>query len=70
LTNFSINIATPEDLISLKLVSNREQDGLDARKIVEIQRENLDVEYLRTWSEILGIKLESFIKWSDPGSAK
>ena len=62
LTDFSINIATPEDLIILKLLSNREQDGLDARKILEIQRENLDMEYLQTWSEKLGIKIESFIK--------
>lgn len=55
LTDFSINIATPEDLIILKLLSNREQDGVDARKILEIQRENLDMEYLRTWSEKFGI---------------
>ena len=42
LTDFSVNISTPEDLIILKLVSGREQDRLDAGKILDIQRENLD----------------------------
>ena len=55
LTDFSVNIATPEDLIILKLVSGREQDRLDARKIRDIQRENLDWVYLQMWSEKLGI---------------
>jgi len=55
LTDFSVNIATPEDLIILKLLSGREQDRLDARKILDIQRENLDWVYLQTWSEKLGI---------------
>ena len=55
LTDFSVNIATPEDLIILKLLSGREQDRLDARKILNIQRENLDWVYLQTWSEKLGI---------------
>jgi hypothetical protein len=55
LADFSVNISTPEDLIILKLVSGREQDRLDARKILDIQRENLDWDYLQTWSEKLGI---------------
>lgn len=56
LTGFSVNISTPEDLIILKLVSGREQDRLDARKILNIQRENLDLDYLQTWLEKLGVK--------------
>jgi predicted nucleotidyltransferase len=55
LTDFLLNIATPEDLIILKLLSGRQQDRLDARKILEIQKDNLDMDYLRTWSEKLGI---------------
>lgn len=58
LTDFSVNISTPEDLIILKLVSGREQDRLDARKILDIQRENLDIDYLRKWLEKLGVKFE------------
>jgi len=53
--DFSVNISSPEDLIILKLLSGREQDRLDARKILDIQRENLDWVYLQTWSEKLGI---------------
>ena len=58
LTGFSINISTPEDLIILKLVSGREQDRLDARKILNIQKENLDIDYLQTWLEKLGVKFK------------
>lgn len=58
LTDFSVNISTPEDLIILKLVSGRDQDRLDARKIRDIQRENLDIDYLRKWLEKLGVKFE------------
>ena len=58
LTGFSINISTPEDLIILKLVSGREQDRLDARKILDIQKENLDIDYLQTWLEKLGVKFK------------
>lgn len=57
LANFSVNITTPEDLIILKLLSGRRQDNLDVEKIFEIQRENLDMEYIRKWSEKLGIRL-------------
>lgn len=53
--DFPINIATPEDLIILKLLSERQQDRLDAEGILEMQRENLDMEYIKKWSERLGI---------------
>jgi predicted nucleotidyltransferase len=55
--DFSVNIVTPEDLIILKLLSYREQDKLDAKKIFEIQREHLDLEYIKKWSEKLGVEL-------------
>lgn len=55
--NISINIPTPEDLIILKFLSGREQDRLDAKKIIKIQKGNLDMEYLKKWSKEFGIKL-------------
>lgn len=57
LNGFSVKITSPEDMIILKLLSGREQDRLDAEKILEIQKGNLDMDYLQTWSEKLGIKI-------------
>jgi predicted nucleotidyltransferase len=54
---FSVNVATPEDLIILKLLSGREQDNLDAKKILEIQKGHLDKKHLQKWENKLGIKL-------------
>ncbi|MBI5188176.1 MAG: hypothetical protein HZA07_03760 [Nitrospirae bacterium] len=53
--DFSVNISTPEDLIILKLLSGREQDRLDAEKILEMQKGYIDMEYMQRWSEKLGI---------------
>ena len=53
--DFSVNISSPEDLILLKLLSGREQDRLDAEKIIKIQKENLDMEYMKKWLQRLGI---------------
>jgi len=58
LSDFVLNIATPEDLIILKLLSGREQDKLDAMKILQIQKNKLDKDYLQTWMEKLALKLE------------
>lgn len=44
---------TPEDLILLKLVPGRLQDLLDAQKIIERHRKNLDVKYLLGWARRL-----------------
>jgi hypothetical protein len=57
LTDFSVNIATAEDLILLKLLSGREQDKLDAVQVHEANKENLDLAYLSNWSKKLGITL-------------
>jgi len=65
LNDFSVNISTPEDMIILKMLSGREQDRLDARKILEIQKENLDMDYLQIWSEKLGFGINSLRKNSD-----
>ncbi|OGW39589.1 MAG: hypothetical protein A2Y97_12000 [Nitrospirae bacterium RBG_13_39_12] len=53
---FLINISSPEDLILLKLLSGREQDMLDAEKIIKIQKENIDMEYMKKWLQRLGIE--------------
>lgn len=56
--DFFINISTPEDLIILKLLSGREQDRLDANKIIKIQKEYLNKEYIQKWAEKLDIQWE------------
>jgi predicted nucleotidyltransferase len=60
LSDFSVNIVTPEDLILLKLLSGRKQDRLDAEKILEVQKEHLDREYIQKWSERLSIGIKTF----------
>ncbi|MFH0932759.1 MAG: hypothetical protein V1832_00380 [Nitrospirota bacterium] len=40
----------------LKLLSDREQDRLDVKKIFGIQKEHLDREYVQKWSEKLVIE--------------
>jgi len=55
LADAAVNIATPEDLILLKLLSGREQDRLDAAKVLEIQAVRLDKKYLTSWAAKLGI---------------
>src|SRR4030042_6401844 len=56
--DFSLYISSPEDLIILKLLSGREQDRLDAEKILKIQKDNLDQEYIRHWTERLGLEFK------------
>ena len=43
----AIRIATPEDVILLKLLGGRGQDLVDAENIVRMRRETLDRDYLR-----------------------
>ena len=56
--DFSLNISSPEDLIILKLLSVRAQDRLDAEKIIKLQKENLDKEYMKKWVQELGIEFK------------
>jgi predicted nucleotidyltransferase len=58
ITGFSVNVSSPEDLIILKLLSDRAQDRLDAKKIIEFQKGHLDREYMQKWFDSLGIKVE------------
>jgi len=57
IVDFTVNIPTPEDLILLKLISGREQDILDAKKVFRMQKDNLDMKYLQIWAEKLQVKL-------------
>ncbi len=41
-----VRFCTPEDLILLKIVSDREQDRADVRGVARRQRERLDLDYL------------------------
>ena len=57
LADFTVNIPTPEDLILLKILSNREHDLLDAKKVFEMQKQQLDMEYLQRWAKSLQVRL-------------
>lgn len=48
--NCTINVTTAEDLVLLKMVFHRPKDLIDVRGILWTRRENLDLNYLRTWS--------------------
>jgi hypothetical protein len=50
-------IASPEDLILLKLVSGRPRDWIDVGDVLFTQGE-LDVQYMRRWAGELGIESE------------
>ena len=58
--DFTVNISTPEDLVLLKLISGREQDILDAKKIFGMQRGHLDMEYMQRWSGKLQVQLPDY----------
>lgn len=55
LSEFNVNIPTPEDLILLKLLSNRPQDRIDAEMVYQAQKKTLDREYLQQWAKKLNI---------------
>lgn len=54
----SIDVATPEDLILLKLRAGRDQDFVDVAGIVARQKDALDPIYLRSWAGRLGLLAE------------
>jgi predicted nucleotidyltransferase len=61
IADFTVNIPTAEDLILLKLLSGREQDIVDAKKVFRMQKDNLDMEYMRRWAEKLQVQLSTLI---------
>jgi hypothetical protein len=55
---FSVRVASCEDLILLKLAAGRPIDLADARELVEINREKLDMKYLESRAQTLGLAAE------------
>jgi len=53
--NVTIEVASPEDLMLLKLRAGRDQDFVDVAGIVARQKDALDVGYLRSWAGRLGL---------------
>jgi len=68
-------IASPEDIIISKLVWARETDSerqlIDAKGVYEVQKESLDMGYLKTWAKKLHLlgKLEQLTKGPLPNTS-
>ena len=52
--SLELYIATPEDIILMKIKAGREKDLPDALAIFIKQQKNLDIDYLRSWAKKLG----------------
>ena len=50
-----IRMASPEDVILLKLVSGRGQDRVDAENIIRMRKDSLDRNYLQRWAQSLSV---------------
>ena len=50
-----IKVASPEDLILLKLISGRGQDKVDVENIIRSQKDSLNVKYLKQWGDHLSV---------------
>jgi hypothetical protein len=46
----AIRVTTAEDLVLLKMALHRQNDPLDIRGILHVQKGRLDILYLRQWS--------------------
>jgi len=59
-----IKVASPEDIILLKLLSGRGQDRVDIENIVRMRKASLDISYLQRWAESLSLSesLTSFLR--------
>jgi len=51
-----VQVATCEDLILLKLAAERPIDLADAKELFRVNREGLDLEYLRSWAAELQVE--------------
>ena len=49
-------VATPEDLIVFKLISNRGKDMGDVDGILDMRMSSLDTPYIDSWADSLGIR--------------
>lgn len=58
-------VATPEDLLVMKLIAGRSKDGDDARRLVALP--GLDLEYIRRRAVEWGVedRLDAIIRWSE-----
>ena len=61
-------MATPEDLILLKLKACRDRDLVDALSIVHRQASRLDLDYLGRWADRLGLQSELHYVLSAPSA--
>lgn len=50
-----IPFVSPEDLIILKLLSNRAQDQIDVTNVISLSRPRLDIAYIRKWAKRFGL---------------
>ncbi|HUK57176.1 MAG TPA: nucleotidyl transferase AbiEii/AbiGii toxin family protein [Nitrospiria bacterium] len=50
-----IKVASPEDVILLKLLSGRGQDRVDVENIIQMQKTSLDRTYLQRWAKRLSL---------------
>lgn len=55
LKDINITLITPEDLILYKLLSGRTRDIDDIREILVMQKEKIDIRYLKKWAKKLGV---------------
>ncbi len=51
----TVKVASPEDVILLKLLSARGQDRVDVENIVRIRKDSLDRNYLQRWAANLSV---------------
>ncbi len=57
-------VPSKEDLILFKIISGRPQDLIDIENIIIRYKDNLDVEYLKTWAQKLCDEAEDMRIWN------
>lgn len=73
IAGFSVQVVSPEDLVLMKILSERGQDLEDARAVIRRQRGRLDLDYLRPRVQELARLLdkpgiyERFCLWLESG---
>ena len=57
-----VHVASPEDLILLKLMAWREKDLADIRSTIHVAGDRLNREYLERWARWLGEQNDAFVE--------